>query len=219
MRVLTDATPDDPAAEMRLTGELLRAVAAGEQEPVARVFVPGPTLAFGRLDARLPGYDEARAAAQRHGFAPLVRHAGGRAAAYDQGSVVIELIERSDSIAEGIERRFESLARSVQELLAEAGVQTEIGELPGEFCPGRYSLHAGGRKLAGVAQRSILGASLTTAAVAVRGGDRLRSVLTDVQAALGVEWVAETAGSADEFAPGLTAGTLAALAAEPRRWS
>lgn len=212
MLVHTDATPDDPAADMALTGDLLRAVAAGEHEPVVRVFVPGPTVAFGRLDARLPGYESARTAAQQHGFTPLLRHAGGRAAAYDRGSVVIEVIERSESIADGVEDRFRSLSGEVAELLADAGVATEVGELPGEFCPGRFSLHAGRRKLSGVAQRSIRGASLTTAAIAVTGGDRLRAVLVDVQRALGVEWDPQTAGSADELVPTLTAEAVAELA-------
>lgn len=203
MELLRDATPEDPARDMALTGELLRAVAAG-RPAVGRVFVPGPTLAFGRLDARTAGFEAACAAAERHGFMPLIRHAGGRAAAYDHGSVVIELIESSPSIAAGIEARFAAMAALVQRVLGDAGVDTAVGELPGEFCPGRYSVHAGGRKLSGVAQRSILGASLTTAVVAVTGGDRLRAVLVDVQRALGVDWDPQTAGSADEFAPGLT---------------
>lgn len=197
---------------MALTGELLRAVAAGREAGVARVFVPGPTVAFGRLDAREAGFAGAQDAARAHGFAPLIRHAGGRAAAYDHGSVVIELIEPSSSIADGIEARFAGLASLVQRVLAEVGVDAEIGELPGEFCPGRYSLHAGGRKLAGVAQRSILGASLTTAVIAVQGGERLRAVLVDVQRALGVDWDPQTAGSADEFAPGLRCDAVLAAA-------
>ena len=218
MRLLTGADPSDPAQDMARTGELLRAVAAGIEEPLVRVFVPGPTVAFGRLDARLPGYAAAHEAARAHGFVPLLRHAGGRAAAYDDGSVVIERIDRSSSVAGGIEQRFAAMAAAVQAQLADAGVDVEIGELPGEFCPGRFSLHAGGIKLAGVAQRSVAGASLTTAAIAVTGGDRLRAVLIDVYAALGLDWAPATAGSADAVAPGLTAAGVAALAARAGRW-
>ncbi|MEI2701361.1 MAG: hypothetical protein V9E83_03050 [Baekduia sp.] len=203
---------------MALTGELLAAVASGAEQPLVRVFVPGPTLAFGRLDARADGFAAAEAAARVHGFVPLVRHAGGRAAAYDHGSVVIERIDRAGAVAEGIEERFAAMATVAQRLLADAGVDAQIGELPGEYCPGRFSLHAGGRKLAGVAQRSIVGASLTTLAIAVTGGDRLRAVLTDVQSALAVDWDPATAGSADEFNPGLTASALAGLAGQPARW-
>ncbi len=197
---------------MALTGQLLRDVAAGDAAPAVRVFVPGPTVAFGRLDARSAGYDAACEAATAHGFTPLLRHAGGRAAAYDQGSVVIEVIAPSDEIAAGIEGRFIAMADLVRGVLEHVGVPTEIGELPGEFCPGRYSLHAGGRKLSGVAQRSVVGASLTTAVIAVQGGARLRSVLVDVERALGVDWEPATAGSADEFAPGLTVDAVVAAA-------
>jgi lipoate-protein ligase A len=199
---------------MALTGELLRAVADGRAPATARVFIPGPTLAFGRLDAREPGFDAASDAARLHGFLPLVRHAGGRAAPYDSGCVVIETVVPSSSITNGVEDRFAAMASLLQRALADIGVETEIGELPGEFCPGRYSVHASGRKISGVAQRSVVGASLTTAVVAVQGGDRLRSVLVDVQRALGFEWNPETVGSADEFAPDLTPeAVIAALQA------
>lgn len=196
---------------MAATGVLLRAVAAGDRPASARIFVPSPTLAFGRLDAREQGFERAEAAAAAHGFTPIVRHAGGRAAAYDSGSVVVEVVQPSDSISSGIEQRFIWLSGIVRSVLTSVCVPTDVGELPGEFCPGKYSIHAGGRKLAGVAQRSVSGASLVTAVVAVSGGDRLRAVLLDVQAALGVEWDPQTAGSADEFAPVTTDAVIAAV--------
>lgn len=199
---------------MAAAGTLLRAVAAGTAEPVARLFVPGPTLAFGRLDARRPGYGAACAAAERHGFAPLPRHAGGRAAAYHEGCVVVDVVTRSAGVATGVEERFVQAAELIGSALTAIGVPVATGELPGEFCPGRFSLHAGGVKLAGIAQRSVLGASLVTAAVAVTGGDRLRAVLTDAYAALGLDWDPRTAGSADLVAPAVSTGVLLDALAE-----
>lgn len=205
---------------MDAAGTLLRAVAAGAQEPTARLFVPGPTLAFGRLDAREGGFAAASAAAVRHGFVPLVRHAGGRAAAYHEGCVVFDLVTANDGIATDVERRFVATAELLVAALAAIGVPACVGELRGEFCPGRFSLHSGGVKLSGIAQRSVVGASLVTAAIAVTGGERLREVLTDVYDELGLEWEPATAGSADAITPGLRTGLLLdALAERLSAWA
>jgi octanoyl-[GcvH]:protein N-octanoyltransferase len=208
--LLEDGHPADPAADIAASGELLRAVAAGERGPVARVFVPGPTMAFGRLDALRPGYAAAREAAAAHGYTPVLRLGGGHAAGYDQGSVIVELTTPAATIAEGIGERFEAGTRLLVEALRAAGVPAELGELPGEYCPGRWSVHAGGVKVAGTAQRTIRGASLLAAAVLVQGGDRLRAALVDVYAALGLDWDPRTAGAAEDVAPGVTARAVAA---------
>lgn len=199
---------------MDAAGALLRAVAAGSHEPTARLFVPGPTLAFGRLDAREPGFAAASAAAARHGFAPLVRHAGGRAAAYHEGCVVFDLVTANTGIATDVEQRFSAMAELLVAALTAIGVPVCVGELRGEFCPGRYSLHSGGVKLCGIAQRSVVGASLVTAAIAVTGGCRLREVLSDVYGELGLDWDPATAGSADTVTPGLDTGALIDALAE-----
>jgi hypothetical protein len=58
MRLLRAAHPHDPLLDMALSAALLERVAAGADE-VARVFRPGPTMAFGRLDALRPGFPDA----------------------------------------------------------------------------------------------------------------------------------------------------------------
>jgi octanoyl-[GcvH]:protein N-octanoyltransferase len=206
--------------DLAVTHALLRRVAAGELEPVARVFRPGATMAFGRLDALRPGYVAAVEAARDHGYAPALRLGGGHAAGYDEGSVLVELITPARAIAEGVEQRFREGTELVVAALQDAGVDAEIGELPGEYCAGRWSVHAGGRvKVAGVAQRTIRGASLVAAAVVVEGGARLRAALIDVYAALELDWDPATAGAADDVAPGVRADDVeaAALAALRRR--
>jgi lipoate-protein ligase A len=198
----------DPARDVAITHALLRRVAAGALPATARVFRPGPTLAFGKLDALRPGYARAVEAAAAHGFMPVLRIAGGHAAAYDEGSVVVELATPQARIAEGIAARFADGAQLLVRALAASGLEVEVGELPGEYCPGAWSLHAGGVKLAGPAQRSIQGAALWSAFVAVEGGERLRAVLTDVYAALELAWRPATAGAAEDVRPGLTAADV-----------
>jgi lipoate-protein ligase A len=214
MRLIRAAHRDDPLLDMAVTRALLERVAAGELGPAARVLRPGPTLAFGRLDARAPGFPRAAAAARAHGFEPVLRLGGGHAAGYDAGSVLVEVVTRQAAIADGIQERFRDGAALLASALGRLGVPAEIGELPGEYCAGAWSVHAGGVKLAGIAQRSIRGASLLTAHVVVEGGERLRAALVDVYDALGLVWDPRTAGGAADVVPGLTARAVEAVLAD-----
>lgn len=210
MRLLTVSHPEDPVFDMALSHALLRRVAEGDEEPLARVYVPGPTAAFGRLDALSDRWPQARTAALAHDLQPVVRLGGGRAAVYDAGSVVVEIAARHEHIAEGLQERFAAGTRVLAEALRATGVPIGIGELPGEYCPGRWSIHvAGGPKIAGAAQRSIRGAALFSAFVIVQGGARVRAALTDLYAALGLAWDPMTAGAAEDAVPGLTAAAVA----------
>jgi octanoyl-[GcvH]:protein N-octanoyltransferase len=148
-----------------------------------RIERPEPTVAFGRLDRLRPGYADAKAAAERHGFAILEREPGGHAAAYHRGSLVLEW--EGEGGIDGITRRFELAAAAIAGALRTLGVDARLGAVPGEWCPGDYSVNLGGRaKLAGLAQRVrghryTLGASLV-----VEHPEPVRAVLTDVYAAL-----------------------------------
>jgi octanoyl-[GcvH]:protein N-octanoyltransferase len=211
MRVFTDTHPEDPALDMALSQVLLRRIARGQEGPLARVYRPGATAAFGKLDTLSVGYPAARMAAERHGFTPVVRLGGGRAAVYDGGSVVVELMTREERVAEGTTARFEAGTQTLAAALRSVGIEVKIGQLPGEYCPGRWSLHiAGGPKIAGAAQRSIRGASLFAAIVVVTDGARVRDALIDIYAALDLEWDPTTAGCASDRLPELTADLVAA---------
>ncbi len=213
MLTLVRGSLSDAAQDIAATQALLRRVAAGEEPASARVYRPHATVAFGKLDAARPGYERAQAAAREHGFAPVLRIAGGHAAAYDEGCVIVEVVTPAARIAEGIGERFAAGSAMLRRVLASVGVDAEIGELPGEYCPGAWSLHAGGVKLAGPAQRAVRGAALWSAFVAVEGGARLRAVLTDVYAALELDWDPRTAGAAEDVRPGLTADAVEAALA------
>ncbi|WP_205696618.1 lipoate--protein ligase family protein [Conexibacter sp. SYSU D00693] len=221
MELLRDRHPGDPLLDLALTHALLRQVAAGDRGPLARVFRPGPTMAFGRLDAQRPGFAAAAEAARAHGYLPVVRLGGGRAAGYDEDAVLVELVEPARTVAGGVQERFAGATAVVVQALRDAGLDPVAGELPGEYCPGAWSVHdaRGAPKLAGIAQRTIRGASLSSAVVVVGGGDRLRAALVDVYAALELDWDPATAGGAADLAPGLTAELVveAALAALQRR--
>jgi octanoyl-[GcvH]:protein N-octanoyltransferase len=195
--LVTTAHPGHPELDMALTGALLSEIARGEAPDTLRVFRPGPTVAFGRLDRARRGFDEAWRVAMDHGRTPVIRWGGGHAAAYDPGSVVIELLRHHASSAiAGLQDRYLDMIEVLRAALANLDVTVELGELPREYCPGRYSLHLpAGPKVAGVAQRILNRASLTTAVVVVAGGDALRAVLVDVYGRLAVPFDPETAGA------------------------
>lgn len=209
MDLLELAHPTDPARDMALTGALLGAVADGSSPEVIRVFRPGPTLAFGRLDRLRPGFPDACRIAAGAGWTPVLRWGGGHAVAYDRDCVLLEIIRRRPPGAIELDPRFVEATRLVTDALAPLGVALELGERPGEYCAGRFSLHLpGGGKVAGVAQRVVRGATLTTAAIIVAGGQPARPVLQDVYAALAVPMDPRTVGCLTDAHPGLSAETV-----------
>ena len=187
-----------------------------------RVYRPWPTVAFGRRDSFLPGFAHAAAAAHRHGFTPAIRSAGGRAAAYHDECLVIEEIIAADDANSGIQERFAAEAERQAAALRGLGVDARVGEVPGEYCPGEFSVNARGQaKLVGAAQRTISGAWLFSSVVVVDGSAPLRAVLEDVYAALGLDWNPATTGSIADERVGVTVGEvrdalLAPLAARYR---
>lgn len=197
--------PDDPALDVALGHALLERAARGEVGPTLRVYRPGATCAFGRLDALSPGFGAAVDAARAHGFAPVMRQPGGHAAAYDSGALCLDEVRAEAEALPALQGRFKAAGELFASALRAVGVDARVGEIPGEYCPGRWTVSARGRvKLVGTAQRLVRGASLLGVVVLVRGGARVRAVLEDVNAALGLEWDPATAGAAEDDVPGLT---------------
>lgn len=207
----TGSTPRPAAVEIAISHALLNRVGAGELPPLIRVYRPAPTVAFGRLDANGAGYGEAVEAARLHGFEPAVRLAGGRAAAYHRASLVCEEISAEQSGPGGIGDRFERFSQHLRDALAALGADTAVGELPDEYCPGRHSIHVGGRlKVVGIAQRVTRHAALTGASIVIGDGDPVREVLRDVYSALSLELDPSTVGALEDALPGVGVDAVAA---------
>jgi lipoate-protein ligase A len=201
--LLEAAFPAEPVLDIALSHALLADVAARRRPSALRVFRPGPTVAFGRLDALSGGFGEAVAIARAAGYTPVLRSVGGHAAVFDDRCVVVEHITYEDDATAGLQERFERQAELVRSVLAGLGADARIGALPGEYCPGEHSVNAGGRvKLAGIAQRVIRHGALASAVVVVSGGPDLRALVGALYAALGEPVDPATAGALDEELPG-----------------
>ncbi|MHA7180350.1 lipoate--protein ligase family protein [Arthrobacter sp. MDB2-24] len=226
LALVLDPASDDAAAELERGIALLRDVAVGSRPPTLRLYRPSPTVAFGQRDARLPGFGEACAVSTKHGFVPLVRRAGGRAAAYHRGCLVVDHLEPAPDPVAGTRARFAAFGEFFAGILSGVGLDAHVGEVPGEYCPGEFTVH--GRadgvpavKLVGTAQRVVAGAWLFSSVLVVEDSAPLRAVLTDAYAALGLEWRPATAGAAQDLAGGVTVDAvedalLAAYAATVR---
>lgn len=195
---------EDPALDVALPHALVGLVGEGRHPPVVRCYQPAATVAFGRRDSFLPGFASAAAGARRGGFTPVIRGAGGRAAAYDEGCLVFDEVMPASESAGGIQERFAGDARRQAEALRGLGVDARVGQVPGEYCPGEFSVNAGGRvKLIGAAQRIVRGAWLLSSVVVVEGADGLRDVLSGVYAALELDWDPATVGAVADEVPGV----------------
>jgi lipoate-protein ligase A len=205
MHLVRDAEPRAPALDVAIGHALLQRVAAGESPATLRVYRPAPTVAFGRLDRLRAGYPDAVAAAREHGFTPVVRLPGGHAAAYHEESLGIDLVGATPDAIAGVHDRFRQNGRRLARALTALGIDAQVGEVPGEYCPGSYSVNAGGRiKLAGTAQRLLSGAWLFGAVIVVGDGARVRDVLANVYELLALDWDPATAGALVDEVGGLT---------------
>lgn len=117
---------------------------------------------------------------------------------------MIEEWTPSAEIVAGIQERFQNGTARIVAALRSLGLEPEVGELPGEYCAGGHSVHLGGIKVAGTAQRIRRGAALFAAVVLVGGGDLVRAALTDIYAALELDWAPSTAGALQDVAPHIT---------------
>ena len=205
----------DAAYELAISHALLTRVGAGELPSTLRVYRPAPAVAFGKLDTLRPGFADAVQAARDHGYEPVLRLPGGHAAAYHRESLCIDVVWSLADPVPGTHERFAAEGERLAGALRTLGVDARVGEVPGEYCPGAYSVNARGRvKLIGTAQRLIRGAALLGASIVVGDGRGIRAVLDDVYAALAFPWDASTAGAVGEEAPvGVDAVRAAVLAA------
>jgi lipoate-protein ligase A len=195
---------DRPAYGTAVSDAILQRVAAGELEATIRIHRPARELAFSKQDRAAAGFDAAVSAARELGFEPVIRLAGGRAAAFHEGTLALAWASPAERPVAGTHERFEAIAGLVARALGRLGVDARVGEVPGEYCPGAWSVNARGEvKLAGIGQRLIAGAAHAGGVLVVGGSQLLRSALEPVYAALELDWEPVTAGSVEDEVPGV----------------
>src|SRR5699024_2466749 len=157
--------PGDALGDLALARSLLTAVRDGRRGPTLRIYRPSPpvasgardrfpggfapasaparspTVAFGARDRFLGGFAAAIEAARSHGFTPALRTLGARVAAYHPGSLVVDHIEPTGQFLTQTQDRFVRFGQMYAAALRDIGVDARMGEIPGEYCPGRSEEH------------------------------------------------------------------------------
>ncbi len=197
--------------DVAISHALLDSVATGQIGPAFRIHAAGPVLAFGMADRLQPGYPAAVRIAAAHGFEPIERLAGGRAAVFHEETLAFSWATPSDEPRTGITSRFETISEILKTALENLGFDARVGEVPGEYCPGAYSINLGGTtKVTGVGQRLTRRAAHVGGVIVVDGANRIADVLIPVYRALGIDWDPRTTGSLALRSSGTTIESVSA---------
>ncbi len=185
---VTGLTP--PEDGFGLQQAVLEEVAAGGRGPTALLWTTSSRyVGATRPETRLAGFVDAMRLAEAAGFPVLIRNSGGGAVAANGGSISFSLTFPVEDARRGLYERYDEGAALVVDAMSRVGVAAEAGEVAGEFCPGAYSVRAGGRsgiKVAGLAQRVTRRAARMEALVLVEKTAELVPVLEGFYGALGL---------------------------------
>lgn len=214
--LVMDSFPAVPGLDTTLARALLRAVSAERLGETFRIYSPGRVLAFGKRDAISPGFAIAAAAARDMGYTPLLRLVGGRAAVFHEETLAFSWTRAIDDPRARIQEGFVGLSELLVRAFGRVGVAAAIGEIPGEYCPGRFSVHhSGGRKVMGVGQRLARRAAHVGGVIVVNGAAEVNRALHPVYRALGLEFDPSATGALTDQQPQLTvAAVVSAIVAE-----
>ncbi len=200
-----------PSASLEVGKRLMETVAGNpEIGDIVRIYRPAPTLAFTRREEALPGFGEAVSEAMAFGFEPVIRPTGGRMVALDENWLILEVISpeaRNRSVSH--RSIFEAFGAKFVELLTSLGVHAAMGAVPGEYCPGEFSINARGEvKIVGTSQRVTRGARLFSASIPYSISPFVAELFDRVNGLLDLEWDARRLGSVETELPAVTIGDL-----------
>ena len=215
MEILVAEHLANPEDGFGLQQVVLREVASARRVPTALLWSSSRYVGATRPETRLPGFEEARRAAEDLGFPVLVRNSGGGAVAANEGSISFSLTFPVEDLRHGLFERYAEGAALVAAALRRVGVDAEGGEVEGEFCPGAHSVRSGGPrgvKHAGLAQRVTRRAARLEALILVSRTAELVPVLERFYGALELPFRPESI----QDLPADTREVIGALSAEVR---
>ena len=185
----------EPLLDIALGPALLQRIAAQRRAGTAAALPAAAHPGVQRPGRGHPGIAAAAAAARRPGSP---RSAEGRAGAPPPitaahcASITSAQMPLGAGGARQLRRirpRFIAFGELLAGRCATLGVDAALGPVPGEYCPGEFSINDGhGHKLVGTAQRLVRGGWLFGTVILVADPEPVREVLTDVYEALELDW-------------------------------
>lgn len=209
IRLLDTSFPDQPGLDTAVSRAILLRGSDGDVGETLRLHVPGRVVAFGRQDVVSPRYPAALRATHASDFAPIERLAGGRAAVFHEGTLAFAWMIPEPDPKTTITARFEQVAGLIRNALQDLGLDARVGEVPGEYCPGSYSVNVGGHsKVMGIGQRLAKHAAHVGGVIVVRDAELVNAPLIPVYDALGLSWDPATTGAVEDSLAGVTVSAV-----------
>jgi octanoyl-[GcvH]:protein N-octanoyltransferase len=183
----------DPLWNHAVDEAIANAIAKGLKPPTIRCWRYDRAVMLGRRDMRLPDMANAMEWLTNQGFDVAVRPCGGTGVPLTEDVLNISLLfPTNDYIQFPLDGAFEFMANLLIQALAPIANVT-AGEVHGSYCPGDFDLSIDGYKIAGIAQRRIMGAIIIQAYLLVRGNGRhLFSLMQQMYEIAGFYKVSET---------------------------
>jgi lipoate-protein ligase A len=201
LHVIFGGLTRDAPLDTAISRAILQRVNSGELPATLQVGMPHRVVAFGKHDTTAPGFMRAVGIAQDQAFDTTVRIAGGRAVVFHPGTVRFAWTVPELEPANTMHARFAALAHAVVSTVAELGFDSEIGELPNEYCAGAYSVHlAAGGKIMGVGQRLAQSAAQVGGMIVVNDTGTINGVLAPIYAELNIPFDEHATGALSDVA-------------------
>jgi octanoyl-[GcvH]:protein N-octanoyltransferase len=169
---------------------------------ILRLRRPRPTAAFSPQDTTHVDYVQIKERARASGFEPIERGTGGRLTMFDECALAITLLAPHVEPHAHTIRRYEIFSGAIATALQSLGIDARIGELPNEYCPGKFSINAEGRvKLVGIAQRMNRRCVQMGAIIAVARSDKACDAIAEAYRSMGLLFDPMTYGAISELKP------------------
>jgi octanoyl-[GcvH]:protein N-octanoyltransferase len=205
------ANPGPPAGEYAAwVKDTLSTLQPGDAG-ILRLRRPRPTAAFSPQDTTHPDYERIKDQARANGFEPIERGTGGRLTLFDEHALAITLIWPHEEPHAHTLRRYEIFSGAIVRALMKLGIDVRLGELPNEYCPGKYSINAEGRvKLVGIAQRMNRRCVQMGAIVAVERSAKACAGIAEAYRSMGLPFDPGTYGAIADLRPEVRHGEVLA---------
>ncbi len=196
VQVIDGNLTDDAPLDTAISRAILRKVSDGDLPETFQIGRPHKVVAFGRHDAITPGFRRAVSIVVRRGFDPTIRTAGGRAVVFHDDAIRFAWTVPTPDPVRTMQSRFELIADRVVDTLSSFDIEAVVGELPREYCPGKYSVSVPGTgKVMGSGQRLAPRAAQIAGVIVVKNAEAVNAVLEPVYDALGLDMDPAVTGS------------------------